>query len=777
MNEPMPLPSIPAFALRLRLADGLVVAALGGLAAYYVFAWDTTTGHGGLLALDIYGYYYPNMLHAVAAVADGGRGLWWNALQDCGQPFFGISSTGILYPLNALFLLLDADLALRGVIVLNLVVAGVGAYLLCRELGTGRLAAAAGAMAFELGCSTLNVSTWTPFVSGPYVWLPLALLFCERCLRHPSPPNGIGLAVILAIALLPGFPQTVVFAYQLIALRVAWEIVMRRGRARAFVATIILGLVLAPLLAAVQLVPALESARMSVRGGNLSAEEISPGGAETWSGLRTEFGRRQDINNPLIVLPAIVAAASLARARTRRRALPYAVGAVLFFVLAFGPATPLFDLYRFVPPGSVFRDPHRFLWSTSFCLAVLTGLGTEALSTVGEDDRGAVRRLVPVLFTTMALFALYGLSPTGLRAGEWVLAGLGLGAALVAAMAPARASIAAAVIVAAIGINLVAYPLGIPALAGANRWSLRMATMRRLVASGEELRVRAPVFRALRARMTAQDRVYLVYWDIKAPLLAKTPALFGIPGVLDYEPQPSRRYAAYLVMMRTGLAMTSLNQLYVPLQGFMPKGVFRRRLLDLAAGRYLVVDPKYDTTTALSPPPELVTSAEDLRVYENPLALPRAFYVPRVEIVANEDDLLQRLAFGSDDLRQLAFVEEPPLSGFVGVPGNTATGEVEFLRNDPEDVVLRVSAPERGFLHLADQYAPGWSATVNGSPSPILRANYLFRVIEVPAGESRVELRYGPGSIVVGGIISTVSILAAVAALVFWPRRESDSRT
>src|SRR5262249_36841683 len=144
----------------------------------------------------------------------------------------------------------------------------------------------------------------------------------------------------------------------------------------------------------------------------------------------------------------------------------------------------------------------------------------------------------------------------------------------------------------------------------------------------------------------------------------------------------------------------------------------------------------------------------DVRLYENVAALARARYVPRIDVVGDDLALLQRLASGADDLGKVALVERPLASGFTGVDGNTARGSAEFLWNDPEHLVLRVDAPARGFLLLADQDFPGWTATVNGARQPIARANYVFRLVEVPAGPSRVEFRYAPASQRLGALAS-----------------------
>jgi uncharacterized membrane protein YfhO len=63
---------------------------------------------------------------------------------------------------------------------------------------------------------------------------------------------------------------------------------------------------------------------------------------------------------------------------------------------------------------------------------------------------------------------------------------------------------------------------------------------------------------------------------------------------------------------------------------------------------------------------------------------------------------------------------------------------------------------------LNDANYPGWLAYVNGKPTPILDANYLFRGVILPAGRSTVEFVYEPASFRVGALIS----IAALAALI-----------
>ena len=67
-------------------------------------------------------------------------------------------------------------------------------------------------------------------------------------------------------------------------------------------------------------------------------------------------------------------------------------------------------------------------------------------------------------------------------------------------------------------------------------------------------------------------------------------------------------------------------------------------------------------------------------------------------------------------------------------------------------------------LVLSDRWYPGWKATVNGRNADVLRANGVFRAVEVPAGVSDVEFRFLPRSLRLGAAVSLFG-LAALATL------------
>ncbi len=62
-------------------------------------------------------------------------------------------------------------------------------------------------------------------------------------------------------------------------------------------------------------------------------------------------------------------------------------------------------------------------------------------------------------------------------------------------------------------------------------------------------------------------------------------------------------------------------------------------------------------------------------------------------------------------------------------------------------------------------YDKGWSATINGQPAPLQNWNNAFLALDLPAGESAIELVYEPSGLKLGLILSGLGVLLAVILL------------
>jgi len=76
------------------------------------------------------------------------------------------------------------------------------------------------------------------------------------------------------------------------------------------------------------------------------------------------------------------------------------------------------------------------------------------------------------------------------------------------------------------------------------------------------------------------------------------------------------------------------------------------------------------------------------------------------------------------------------------VPARRVAATVE--RYTPTELALTVTVPAAGWLLVTDRWANGWQAWVDDGVAPIWGGTFLFRAIQVPAGEHRVAFRYRP---------------------------------
>ena len=105
---------------------------------------------------------------------------------------------------------------------------------------------------------------------------------------------------------------------------------------------------------------------------------------------------------------------------------------------------------------------------------------------------------------------------------------------------------------------------------------------------------------------------------------------------------------------------------------------------------------------------------------------------------------------------------------FAGQSDGAASGTATLVMDKPERIIVETDAARPGILVLTDTFYPGWRVTVDGAPAALLRANYLFRGVYVPAGAHRVEFTYHPAPFQRGLLVSSLT-LAVVLGTLLWP--------
>ena len=145
---------------------------------------------------------------------------WTNPHQGDGAPFAADPQTGLFSPFAWLPIALpEAGWALS--VLLKILVAGLGARALARQLGASGGAALLSGLVYA--GSGLNI-VWALYpvtaVSAVLPWLATALL---RLVREPSPGRIAAAALLAALATAGGQPETLFFGVLAIAVFVLWE--------------------------------------------------------------------------------------------------------------------------------------------------------------------------------------------------------------------------------------------------------------------------------------------------------------------------------------------------------------------------------------------------------------------------------------------------------------------------------------------------------------------------------------------------------------------------
>jgi hypothetical protein len=163
---------------------------------------------------------------------------------------------------------------------------------------------------------------------------------------------------------------------------------------------------------------------------------------------------------------------------------------------------------------------------------------------------------------------------------------------------------------------------------------------------------------------------------------------------------------------------------------------------------------------------DLVYSNE-IAIYRFKACRDRALLVFDYQVEPDRAAVLARVSSDGFDPRKVLLLEDraAPAKMAIGsrTAGTNADGSVRVMSYEPDDVRIDAFLPRPGYLLLLDTYFPGWSATVNGEPAPIHRADYNFRAVLLPGGRSTVCFSYRPGSLRVGLYLCAAGILALVA--------------
>jgi hypothetical protein len=481
---------------------------------------------------------------------------------------------------------------------------------------------------------------------------------------------------------------------------------------------------------------------------------------------------------------SVIALAVLGAANRARRRLVLALGGIgiLFLLVGLGSATPFYRLWWGVMPFmKQVRAPGMALYVVCLVVAVYAALGAEAAEQGGAGRWGRVWAGVGAAVMLLGLAGVLGGVARSLAENVQLTLGRGVVPAAVNGQGAIRAGALGGGLALAL-LGGVAWAVGrgrippwalvgIPIIVGGDLWLNARAFWEYSERPQDGLYGGDALIQELQR---AEQPARVLDLSVEAPVVPVPPGLPVYPG--------AALMAFHLPQLLGHHAMQpdAFNELLGG-RNVWTYLLVSRRLWDLFAVRYVLVPsgidlgvnvPAYENLTADYDTVRTgVTTSDgavaDLLIRRDPAPyarlVPAAIKVPDDQAIPTVADPRSRLDFD----RLLLLPEDSPLEpGPIDSMPAPLGARVNVDEWEPGRMRLTIdpAAPSAAYVTVAENFSPGWKATVDGASAAVTRGNVALITVAVPPGARQVELRYDAPGYATGRLVTWVSLVLAAAA-------------
>jgi len=677
--------------------------------------------------------------------------------------------------------------ALHGRYLFHLLLGAVSMFFLGRVLSLSRSACLVAATAFVFSSHMMGTEHENRFIC--FMHIPLVFLATYRVFDRGRLFDAVLLGGALGSQLCSFHPQIAFYTAMLIGLYAVYALVhdfrdqkpvsMLLRHSALFTG----GVVVAVAIAAVLVFPLQEYAQYSVRGLSVGGSDVNVPFATSWSFPPVEiltfiipsfagFGGPfywgdmpfTDFPNYLGIVVVVLAVAGIVLNRSRMT-LFLVIAAVLALLVSFGRHLPpvSYIMLHFVPFFGKFRAPVMILVLSQFAVALLAGYGVHALVErirAGRDGLGVFARRLCIVAGGVLLLVL------GLTVFESSFQSYMTGVYTQADGAHGARSALVNNAEYHAGINAMRFyqlmgDLWIMVLLLCAASALIFVTRKSspaLLATGVSALVVVDLL-LVAARVVnpeadpAQIEAYYAARETEVvKALKEDPYPYRILPLSEFS---SNEYGYFGISTIGGYHAAKLG-VYQELMDQVGFSSFP--VLNMLNTRYLVAAQTIQAD-GLTP----VVESEGGYLYRNEAALPRAFLVDSVRVIAEKDAIFEALRDPGFRPGEYAILEKP-VEERLGPMGNSS---VEITLHTPHRIEMAVDAAAPCLLVLSEIYYPtGWQATIDGQPAEILKTNYVLRSVSVPEGRHEVVMTFQPSSFTAGHLVSRIASTLVLAGLI-----------
>lgn len=173
-----------------------------------------------------------------------------------------------------------------------------------------------------------------------------------------------------------------------------------------------------------------------------------------------------------------------------------------------------------------------------------------------------------------------------------------------------------------------------------------------------------------------------------------------------------------------------------------------------------------------------IADVKDAVIFENARFLPRVWLASEVKVLPDPEilNVIQNARFSDGkawDPHKVVLTEGHVDFASTTNDANDPYASAEVLQAEPNQVIVKTKSAQPAILVLSANHYPGWRAYVDGQFVTNLRVDYNLRGVVLPAGEHTVEFVYRPKSVLIGAVIS---LLTLIGLLIWWKRLLPERR-
>lgn len=751
------------------------------------------------LGFDNIRYFYPTKKIIKESVAHKELPLW-NPYSFSGTPLLADGQSAILYPLTWLSVVLPTSTAFSLMVLFVPTIASIGMYFFLREIGTSEKGGIFGALTFLFSGF---FSVWmeeNPAVSHTGIWTIWGLLFLRRLFRTKKLIDLVGFIVSLWLLIVSGFLQISLYGLIIIffyGLFLSYRKTAKPTCLNCMNSLWVGGIIVSILLSSLYLFPVIEAYQQSPREV-AKTPVVSTTYLLPWTHIVTLLSP-DFLGNPgthnyywagtyydkVLTLGAVAFIFLLYSLFSKKNDEEQWWWKTIGLVFLLGFSSPLTKLlYQSSLPIISSMLPSRIFYLFALSGSIVSAYGFEKAFVYSSGDAEKIirRKILIVLLGMIGIMVFFAgcyqlaLSAKGtvqeistyLR--DWLIADVKVSPQFLSttirntgiAVVFSLGTWITIFMKKRQGIQYVVFLF----LIG---WGVYYSGKNIYASSSQFLYQPHPVFDEIK-KTSPFDKVIAA--DEVSRIVSNIHSVFEIYSPEGLNPVFERRYGELVwAAMHGGIFSNQIPRIEVAIDPTVarlsPADQFRLTRLYQLLGISKMVRyqqskfPNYFDDRAW----KRTWDYEGWEIYQHLPIFPRAWVVNHSEQLTDPAAVIARLYSPEFNPTTTVILDQfVPLDSDMRSGSSTLT--ISEYRHNSVQLQTQMATP--GIIVLADVYYPGWNAYIDGRKVQVMRANYAFRAVRVPAGTHTVAMRFEPQILNLAMIGTVCGICGMIGLLIFF---------